>query len=294
MQQVRLPNGLEVYALNQTEPGVLYHEIFSMESYRKNGIDLADGACVFDIGANIGMYALFLGHSVSSLRLFAFEPIPAIFEVLQRNLSKLPETVSHKALNRGLSDRDRSETFTFDSSLSMTAGMYSDEVAGSVQTTASSYAWLQAIVQDAARVNQLPAQLASRLVRWLDTPYLRVPTRLLLGLPLTTLLAWQKRNTKTVTCSLTTLSAVIEKEQISQIDLAKIDVEGSEWDVLMGIAPADWPKIRQFVVEVHDIDQRTQRIADLFRQHGYRVTVAQEDWSLHKLMNIYTVYATST
>ena len=41
-----------------------------------------------------------------------------------------------------------------------------------------------------------------------------------------------------------------------KIDLLKIDVEKGELEVLNGIEDADWPRIHQIVMEVHDLDGR--------------------------------------
>jgi phthiocerol/phenolphthiocerol synthesis type-I polyketide synthase E len=60
---------------------------------------------------------------------------------------------------------------------------------------------------------------------------------------------------------------------------------------VLGIEDADWPKIQQFVVEVHDIYGRVDRLRAMFERHGYRTVVDQEDWSLHPLLGIYTLYA---
>ena len=57
------------------------------------------------------------------------------------------------------------------------------------------------------------------------------------------------------TCRLRTLSEVIAEAGLERIDLLKIDVQKAELDVLMGLDDSDWPKIRQMVVEVHDVDK---------------------------------------
>jgi hypothetical protein len=81
---------------------------------------------------------------------------------------------------------------------------------------------------------------------------------------------------ETVACQLRTASEVIRTEQISQIDLLKIDVEKGEWDVLLGIDDEDWNKIQQIVIEVHEIDNRLEKISRLLNDHGLnRLTVEQ-------------------
>ncbi|MGH8689267.1 MAG: polyketide synthase dehydratase domain-containing protein, partial [Burkholderiales bacterium] len=55
-----LPNGLEIVHLNRYETDYLYQEVFEDQSYLKHGIALPDGATVLDIGANIGLFSLFV------------------------------------------------------------------------------------------------------------------------------------------------------------------------------------------------------------------------------------------
>ena len=42
------------------------------------------------------------------------------------------------------------------------------------------------------------------------------------------------------------------------MELLKVDVEGSEADVLAGVAAADWARIKQVAVEVHGAELRAQ------------------------------------
>jgi FkbM family methyltransferase len=51
-------------------------------------------------------------------------------------------------------------------------------------------------------------------------------------------------------CALCTLSEVLAQQHLAHVDLLKIDVEGAELDVLRGVLPADWPRIRQVPASV--------------------------------------------
>jgi hypothetical protein len=95
-------------------------------------------------------------------------------------------------------------------------------------------------------------------------------------------------STKTYKCNLKTISDIICENNINTINLLKIDVENSEWDVLEGIKEVDYDKIKQVVVEVHDIEGRLERIVRRFDQQGYRVEVDQEE--LLRGFGIFNVY----
>jgi FkbM family methyltransferase len=73
--------------LNPAETRFLYQELFAEQTYLQHGIHLAEDACVFDVGANIGMFSLLVGQHCPRARLYAFEPIPAVAAVLRENLA---------------------------------------------------------------------------------------------------------------------------------------------------------------------------------------------------------------
>ena len=51
-----------LHQINVYETEYLYKEIFEDETYLKHGIAIPEGAVVFDIGANIGLFTLFVKH----------------------------------------------------------------------------------------------------------------------------------------------------------------------------------------------------------------------------------------
>nr|AFB69908.1 OciA [uncultured bacterium] len=69
-----LPNGLEIVHLNAYETDYLYREIFEDECYLRHGITLSDRATVVDIGANIGLFSLFVMSRSPGAKIYAFEP----------------------------------------------------------------------------------------------------------------------------------------------------------------------------------------------------------------------------
>src|SRR5262249_30303002 len=81
-----LPNGMVIIHKNNSETDFLYNEIFERNTYLRNGIRLRDGDCIFDVGANIGLFSLFMGTRFRGLDIYAFEPIPPLFETLKLNM----------------------------------------------------------------------------------------------------------------------------------------------------------------------------------------------------------------
>lgn len=73
------------------------------------------------------------------------------------------------------------------------------------------------------------------------------------------------------------------------VDLIKIDVERAELDVLRGIKWEDWPKIRQLVMEFHDVGGRREEILRILEAAGFGSVVCDQDESLlgSTIFNLY-------
>jgi len=76
---------------------------------------------------------------------------------------------------------------------------------------------------------------------------------------------------------LKTVSEIIHEYDIQQIDILKIDVEKSELDVLLGVDEQDWSKIKQVLVEVHDLDNRVEKITDLLKTYGLQEIIVEQE-----------------
>ncbi|MDF5717743.1 MAG: acyltransferase domain-containing protein, partial [Rhizonema sp. NSF051] len=83
----KLPNGIEIIHQNKAETDHFYEDIFEHKVYAKHGIHLREGACVFDVGANIGLFTLFVDQEYNQATIYAFEPSPPTFEILKNNTS---------------------------------------------------------------------------------------------------------------------------------------------------------------------------------------------------------------
>ncbi|HXA86035.1 MAG TPA: amino acid adenylation domain-containing protein [Candidatus Dormibacteraeota bacterium] len=262
----RLPNGMTIAHLNKNETDYLYREIFESRGYLKHGIELGENACIVDVGANIGMFTLLASSLCPTARIFAFEPIPQVFEVLKKNAAACVAEV--KAFQCGLAETSRTENFVY-------------YPLSSMMSSVSSYANREeeiAVVKKFLQNEQvLGSSEAGDLLDQADA-----------------LLA-ERFKAQVCPCPLRRLSDVIREEQIQQVDLLKIDVQRAELDVLRGIDDADWSKIRQIVIEAHDFIEgreynRVWSIIKLLGSRGYGVTV-EEDEHLKgtDLFNIYAV-----
>jgi FkbM family methyltransferase len=95
---------------------------------------------------------------------------------------------------------------------------------------------------------------------------------------------------RTVQCELKTLSHIIESHNISEINLLKIDCEGAEWFVLLGIKPEHWSLIKQLVIEVHDVDGRLAKTIELLKEKGFDKLITEREKGLEHTQ-MYNVFA---
>jgi FkbM family methyltransferase len=250
---LRLPNGLSVDSLNNNDTLMVYRDIFEDDCYRRHGVTIADGDCILDVGANTGLFILYLNEILADARIYAFEPVPATFGVLRRNMAR-HNHLPIELFNVGLSRRSGPAAFTHYPRMSNASTMYPDDSARAAQRGRDYVI---------GRIGDLPRLLAC----WLA----------LLPMPLKNFVAERVRKhylkSQAVTCELRTLSEFLAEHRIPRVDLLKIDAERSEQPILAGLAEDDWPKIRQLVVEVHEGDDATLAMVDLLRHRGFRAAV---------------------
>ena len=242
-----LPNGLEIAHLNQYETDYLYQEIFEDETYLKHGIRLPDKATVVDIGANIGMFSLFVLSRCADPTIYAFEPAPQVYDLLKANGAAYGRRVH--ALNMGAADKAKSATFTFYERSSVFSGFHTDD--------SEDREAIQAVVRNTLRDEVAVAEDAvESYVAQLTAERLRRTTH---------------------ECRLISVSDLIREHRIDKIDLLKVDAEKSELEILAGIEDGDWPKIAQIVLEIHDRTRKAgERVEQLLTAKGYRCVLEEE------------------
>ncbi|MGH9970309.1 MAG: FkbM family methyltransferase, partial [Pyrinomonadaceae bacterium] len=249
-----LPNGMLISHQNKGETDFVYEEIFAGESYMQHGIRLAEDACVMDVGANIGLFTLYVLAQAPAASIYAFEPIPPVYENLRINTTLAGGKV--RLFNCGVSNRAGSANFAWYKHNSLISGRYAD--------VEEEKAIIKAFIKNQKAGEEVAEDTLEKLIE-------------------------ERLESEEYSCPLRALSEVIAAEGIERIDLLKLDVQKSEMEVLEGIAEEDWKKIRQIVVEVHDLEGRLSRIKELLEGHGFLQAVEQEQ--LLEATNQYTVYA---
>ncbi|CAM4160718.1 non-ribosomal peptide synthetase [Kibdelosporangium persicum] len=253
-----LPNRRLVLGRNKAEIDYLYQEIFENREYLRHGVTLPAGATVFDVGAHVGMFSVFAGTQAPDVTVYAFEPIPELYEEMVRNTTLNDVRVHPFAY--GLSDHSGTAEFVYYPQFSMLSGQFDD--ASETEVLAGS---------QVKRLTEGPGDL-SELTGALEV-----------------LVTQRLQERQDITCELRTLSSVIDEHGVEQIDLLKIDAEKSELDVLLGIRDEHWPRIRQVVVDVHDSGDRLDTVLTMLTGHG--LTTETETTELLADSGLVTVFA---
>jgi FkbM family methyltransferase len=265
MRRAKLTDGTSIYCLLATEATVLdYH----VAGYFNHGISLSEGAIVFDVGANIGVFGIRTLQQVKGAEVFAFEPVPAIYECLKANAEHIDAERFH-TYRAGISDHQGSLSFTY----------YPNSPALS---TAKPEHWDDQELQDAVdgSISHPPPHLSF--------------TKLLPG-PLRRLIAkWfakrMRKGAQEVLAPLMTVSEVIDRHELSKIDLLKIDCEGAELECLRGVTSQHWSLIQQVVVEVHDHNDALQEVQRILNDMGLTQQVVEQEEALQST-NLFNVFA---
>lgn len=267
--RVTLPSGLSVSGASRADARSQHFVL----DYFRPGVDIHGGMTVLDVGANIGFFSLeVLRRCGGDVNLFAFEPAPETFTRLRRNVRTLfPDAPAHLD-RRALADSPGEATLYHRPRISVTSSLRREPLGdadvlleGMLRDPPAEYrgvfpAWFR----------QLPHGLAAAL--------LRLAAR------------WAHGRVVETPCAVTTVSAVLREHAIGQVDFLKVDVEGAELDVLRGIEPEDWPRVRRLAVEVHDLDGRVRTIRGLLEANGFDQVSVTQDWPFEGT-NVYMVHA---
>lgn len=245
-QQKKLPNGKIVFSINRNETEYLYKEIFKDEAYIFPGAaELREKPVVFDVGANIGIFALFAAERWPGARIASFEPVPDVFRVLEQNTTGLPGVTAH---NLALGAARETREITYYPRYTMMSGF--DANPATDQATVAQY------VRNVT--NQIPEEEVREAILE-DMDEMLAP----------------RFEQRIVPVRMERMTDVVADLGVDRIDLLKIDVEGSELQVLRGMDEAVWAMVGSAVVEIaHEKDELDVAEA-LFRAQGMRTEIQQ-------------------
>jgi len=195
----------------------------------------------------------------------SFEPIPEIFNVLQKN-SHFSGNTNFKVYKKGIGKKIEKKIFTyFPNSPALSTAKpemwkknpkaFTKAVKGSIRNAPQKFWWAKLIPSFFIPL------IAKRLLK----------------------------NSQKINCDIITLSHFIKEENIKKINLLKIDCEGLEWNVLMGIQESDWKKIESIVMEIHNIENRLKNTIELLKKYGFNNINTEKEKALNetKLINLY-------
>jgi FkbM family methyltransferase len=266
----QLENGKTIHQWQKFETEFLWKEIWEEETYGgKHGVQLKPGAVVYDCGANIGMFSLWVHDQCKGdVDIVAFEPIPSTWEVLNKNAKDMGPRV--KALNCGVSDSPAEvdfEAHPFCTIWSTQDASFAEEreqrlVDDFTAAVVHGDGWLSKV---------MPAWVARKLVARF-------------------IAAASKR--ETVRCTLRRLGDVIREQGHTHIDLLKVDVEGAEVSILTSIDDDQWPGIQQVAMEVENFKLR-DTCTRILESKGFSVTsvATEQENNKHARSEVCNVYA---
>jgi len=240
-----LANGMVIACQSRMEAEHIYEDIFDKKIYLRHGVTLRDGACVFDVGGNIGLFTLFVHHKCRDPKTYTFEPAPPLFRILSYNASQYAPGA--RLFNCGVAAASGRASLTFYPYSSGMSSFHAD-----VQEEKDV---LRTIMENQARSGMAGMD---RIIAASDE------------------LLDARFTSESFECRLVTLSEMIVNERIEVIDLLKVDVQKCELEVLLGLEARHWPKVRQIVIEVHDLEGRLGQVVDLLHSRGFSVVVEQD------------------
>lgn len=242
-----------VVGVNPHETRYLYDEIFLQQVYLRDGVRLRRGATVFDVGANIGMFSLFVHAVCPDAVIHAFEPVPSVTEALRTNIATfdVPATVYPHGLAAGAGQ----VAFTYYPGYAMMSGHQEYADPDAERAVIKRFLSNERDKGEADR-----GALLDRVDELLDVRFAG----------------------EQLTVQVRPLSDVIDEVEPGRIDLLKIDVQRAEADVLAGVQERHWPLIDQVAMEVHDgvgtpTEGRLDELIAFFEERGFTVVTGQDD-----------------
>ena len=258
MTAVDLPDGCHTelsdgrrVACTNPQDALVWPSLWEDSPYDDGLAGLAAGDLVIDVGAHIGLTALYFTDRVPGVRVLAFEPARATYACLADNVARLmPDVLAH---NLALGAEPGLAELTFLPNHTMMATLVENETDDDRN--------MSAVLSNFGVGEDVRDQF------WRDfrDGAQRYPVRV------------------------STLGDVLDEQGIAEVALLKVDVERAELAVLRGLRDEQWGRVRQVVAEVHAVEDNLDAVVALLHEHGYRTRVFQE--SVFVGGSVHMVYA---
>jgi FkbM family methyltransferase len=250
IRRIAYPPFGEIYCRNEMETRLILDEILVDKLYLQEGVSISPGDIVLDVGANIGVFALCAAKQ--GAQVYAYEPIPGTFELLQQNihLHGLDNMVHPR--NIGLSDQSEEKTMFHHPSMSVFDSWNSRE--DEIELVTENLEDVLELLKTAAPVQYKALKLLG--FKSLQQALVRDGIKKILA------------SAVRVKCQFDTLSGVISQENIQSIALLKVDAELADWEVLNGVKAQDWQRVQQVAMEVH-VESDLAPISQFFSERDF-------------------------
>ena len=233
-----LPDGRTWVAVSEPDLRFAWDEICERGAYREAASAVRPGGTVVDAGAHVGLSSLYFLEHTPAAMVVACEPAATTYHCLTRNFAGYERI---RPLQVALGRSPGTHRFTYYPKAPTQSGLYADEDRDEATT----------------RAYLVSTGYSERSARFLTA---------------------ELHEASSEDVEMETVSSLVDRFGIDQIDLLKIDVERAEEEVLGGIEDRHWPHIGVVAVEIHDVDGRLARCEALLTGLGFRFQAHQEPW----------------
>ena len=271
--QYTTKNGNSIWCLNEAEAKFLCDQIYADKEYDTDLInfDFDKDSLIIDIGSNIGLFSMYASEITNKkCNIIAIEPVPELQKATIKNLNQTKhKTTKFEVYQYAVgdtsdisSDKDRIINFKYYPKYSLLSGIADNSHKLTFNEKLN-------IVIYCLNGNYY----FKTIMEWFKTisiiqSFIKFIFQCMFYLILD---CWFLKSSE-FECKLYSLDEILDESSFNsdQIDLVKIDVEKAELNVLSGIGSKTWKKIKQIAIEVHDIDNRIEKVKQMLTENGFK------------------------
>ena len=249
-----------------------------IKQYFQHGIEVMEGDTVFDVGANVGIFSLMVYDMCKhNADIYAFEPVHATYCDLDKNFINMNNEQVLHAYPFGFSDKEKEIEITHYPNAPGLSTLYPDTM---------NVALKQMIENVDENIDSLPDFFVNKEEVQRDGNQSRFnKIRTIWGLK--SLFEESK-----ITCKMKTLSSFLKEQKIKNIDLLKIDTNGSECDILSGLESSDLQNVRQVVIEIPLGEEHLKQVQQVLRENGFDdIAVDEQPPVVNKGLSYFILFA---